>query len=79
MFKTKFSAILCIFSYYFGLKMKLQNLRIFTVENRHGENHLGEGGTGRNLITENFKFFVIFPCLFLDPLKNVKIWQIYRA
>ena len=38
-----------------------------------------EGGTRINSITENFMFFLNFPFIFLDPLKNLKIWQIYRA
>ena len=60
--------------------MKLQNLKFFSGENRHREDHLlREEGTGRNSVTENLIYFVIFPCIYLDPLKCLEMWQIYRA
>ena len=60
--------------------MKLQNLRFFSVENRHGEdNILKEEETGRSSVIKNLIFFEIFPCLFVDPLKCLGIWEIYRA
>ena len=71
--KQNFQPFYAFFPYLFRLKMKLQNLRFFSVENRHGEDHLlREEGTERSSFTENHIFFVIFPCLFLDPFKCLK-------
>ena len=54
--------------------MKLQNLRFFSVENRHGVDHLlGEEGTGGSSVTENVIVFVIFPFWFLDPTKCLEM------
>ena len=53
--------------------MKLQNLRFFSVENRHGENHLlREGGTGRNSVTENYIFFCNFSMFITRPFKKFR-------
>ena len=49
--------------------MKLQNLRFFSVENRHGVNHLlREEGTGKSSVTEKH-IFCSFPMLISRPYK----------
>ena len=70
-FKIKFSTILCIFPVSFWTEN--ETLWFFSVENRHGEDHLlREEGKERSSFTENHIFFVIFSCLFLDPFKCLK-------
>ena len=67
--EQNFQPFYAFFPYLFGLKMNLS----FSVENTHGEDHLlREEGKERSSFTENHIFFVIFPCLFLDPFKCLK-------
>ena len=43
------------------------------------DHQLREEGIRRSSFTKNLIFFVIFPCWFLDPLKALEMWEIYKV